>query len=845
MADYSKTTEAADGYQDEDASAQESEGPFNIPPKVRRARDFIKHVLEVEGNQRKREIADLEFQVPENAWTKEAKEARAGGVLDGQPILPRPMVSIPKLDQPITGIINQAKAADLGVTVHPVSEDASDDTAEVMRDLYRMIERDSRAQLARLWALERATKAGRGAYRVLTEYDHDSDHPFDQKIVIKRILRQEMAFFDPSAEEPDWSDGRKAAIAGWVPWETLKQKYKGKKGPGGKPIQIAELEEGEFASLISECPDWVRDSGSEKACLVVEYFEKVYTTETVWGYADGYTEAGEQPSRPWNEKTDQKRTREKCEVRWCKVSGVDVLEEETLNGQYIPLVPVIGRELVPFDAERRWHGIIYPNRDAQRMFNAEASNVLEKSSQGSKQSLWMAEGQEEGHEAALQQANVRNFAYNLYKPIQLDNGQVAPPPFRLPSAAQDLQQHIELLQLAEGFIQAGTAAIDPAALEKLARKKVAHQTLGTLADQSLTGNSDYLWNLAEIATPYEAKVVLDLMPHIYDRPGRVAQLLDQEGDTRAVMLNHPFTVGPNGRPVRAMPQPTRVGAGRTPGAAMMQPGTGPAGPQQPAPEVKHYDLRKGKYAVSVSVGKSYRDRVEQGQDELGALLQADPALMPVLGPIYFKFRDFPGHEEAAELMKRWRAMQMPGLDEGEDEKQKAQQEAAAMKAQLEAQGQQLQEAADYIKTEQAKHDAQIEIERMKQQTQIELQAMKDATSIRVAEINAETKGMITTHEAQHEALAMGLEHAHQRRMTEQANAQAMAQAALGGATAADQAERGHAQQLELGDQQAEIDAQAGERGHEQALEAGDVEHQRALEQQAQAAEMAPEPEPGE
>ena len=54
--------------------------------------------------------------------------------------------------------------------------------------------------------------------------------------------------------------------------------------------------------------------------------------------------------------------------------------------------------------------------------------------------------------------------------------------------------------------------------------------------------------LRALAETYEAKIVLDLMPSIYDRPGRVARILDQERDPRTVLLNAPFTPGPTGRP---------------------------------------------------------------------------------------------------------------------------------------------------------------------------------------------------------------------------------------------------------------------------------------------------------
>jgi hypothetical protein len=157
---------------------------------LERAKRCFKLAVDTEAKQRERERADLRFQVPEMQWDEAARKARDG---DNGLTPPRPILSIPKIDQPIQLVENQARTAMLGVNVHPISEDANDDTAEVIQGIYRRIERDSNAQQARLWAFDRAVKAGRGAYRVTTKYDEDADpRTFDQEIAIERILHQDM-----------------------------------------------------------------------------------------------------------------------------------------------------------------------------------------------------------------------------------------------------------------------------------------------------------------------------------------------------------------------------------------------------------------------------------------------------------------------------------------------------------------------------------------------------------------------------------------------------------------------------------------------------------------------------
>src|SRR4029077_1778019 len=247
---------------------------------VTEALDCFEQWCGVEAPQRKREIEDLEFQVPEKQWDDGVKKDRAAQTINGMTLAERPMISIPKLDQPIQLVLNQEKAAHLGVQVHALNEDADDDTAEVLQGLYRAIEVDSRAQLARSWAFERGVKAGRGFYRILTEYDECSDHPSDQKIVIKRIYEQGSAYLDPSHTEPDGSDAERAIIVEDIPLRRYKRLFKDSK--------LAKYSDEQFVSLGNERPGWVTGEGDGRAVRVAEFFVVRYETHTgAWGGEGG------------------------------------------------------------------------------------------------------------------------------------------------------------------------------------------------------------------------------------------------------------------------------------------------------------------------------------------------------------------------------------------------------------------------------------------------------------------------------------------------------------------------------------------------------------------------------
>ena len=345
-----------------------------------------------------------------------------------------------------------------------------------------------------------------------------------------------------------------------------------------------------------------------------------------------------------------------------------------------------------------------------------------------------------------------------------------------------------LLQQAREFIHEGTGAYESALGQQATNAKSGRAVLA-LQNQHMAGSSHFLDNLAEISMTYEAKVVLDLIPHIYDRPGRVARILDREDRSKTVMLNQPFRVNPQTqRPVAVPSAPPAM----PPMGPMGQPGMPPPGMPpmgmppmaRPQGKVLNYELNKGRYGVSVSIGKSYKSRNEEGADEMGNLFQANPALFPILGDIYLKFRDFPGHLEAAERVKKMLPppLQAQGAEPDPQQLQQQLQQASQMVEQLgkaldektkllESDGQKLQQQAqvelqkqDMIlqqereklqaQTVQAQSDqqAKIEIERMRNETQLAITAMK----IRADEANAALAAAIKkdTADTAHDATLM-------------------------------------------------------------------------------------------
>ena len=750
---------------------------------LQQALDRFKVGSDADVEQRNREVDALRFQVPDLCWPTEVKDQRKPQLIGGVAIPQRPMLSIPSLDQPIQLVLNAEKAAHLGVAIHPLSDDAEETTAEIIQGLYRRIEVESRASLARSWAFERAVKAGRGYYRVMTEPDPDSDDPFDQRIMIKRILQQGSVVLDPFAQEPDYSDGAWAFIINDMPWAAYKRRY-----PNS---EMASFSEDELSAVGMSTQSWVSgDEGEGRAVRVAEYYRMEYETVSRVLLDDG-TDAPEGQVPPGRTARTGKEARTRQEKRptlyWSTINAIEELEpKQEMDGRYIPIIPVVGRELIPFEQERRWVGMIEPNKDAVRLLNYSASSAVEMASLETKAPYTMVEGQEEGHEEEWQLANVRNFPYLRYRNVSL-NGTPAPPPQRTQVDTSRLGPSMLLLQQAREFIHQGTGAFESALGQQSPNAKSGRAILA-LQNQHETGSSHFLDNLAEISLTYEAKVVLDLIPHIYDRPGRIARILDKEDEPKTVMLNAPFTMNPQTKRPQAAPMPGGPGGpmqmpGQMPGMPGQMPGQIPGqGPKKPA---ENYDLRKGRYGVTVSIGKSYKSRREQGADEMGNLFEANPALFPILGDIYLKFRDFPGHLEASERVKKMLPPPLQAQDAGPDPQQLQQQlqQASQMVEQLskaldektqllESDGQKLQMQAQQAQGEQ---QAKLEIERMRNETQLAITAMKIRADEASAIFQAEVMRVGTGMSQQFDATQQAAEQHHLQQMAAQQALQAQTQ----------------------------------------------------------------------
>jgi hypothetical protein len=328
-----------------------------------------------------------------------------------------------------------------------------------------------------------------------------------------------------------------------------------------------------------------------------------------------------------------------------------------------------------------------------------------------------------------------------------------------------------------------------------------------LIEQSQRGTSNFLDNLVR-SMRHEARVVNDLLYPIYGRPGRLARMMNPQGEMSTVLLHTPFVMqgdGPQARPVKATP--------------------GQAG-------AKTYTLTKdAEWSVAVKVSKNYDTRREAQEAQLIELVSADPSQMAVIGDLLFKYADTPGHEELAERYKVMLAPPVQALLKGSDQ---IPPQVQAQLAALQQQVQELSQVADKNVADLKKAELQTQAELERARLEIESRERIAAQQSEVKLTDIEARINLAVAQAMIEYQTTQLEQEQQRRSLYASQAHEREMAALQQAFGQQNAEREQQYALEQGEQGQGFALEQGQQQQANALEQGLVGHQQAMEQQASA-----------
>jgi len=336
-------------------------------------------------------------------------------------------------------------------------------------------------------------------------------------------------------------------------------------------------------------------------------------------------------------------------VKWCKINGYEILEEQDWAGKFIPVVRVVGNE---FEVDGRIYvsGLVRNAKDAQRMYNYWVSQEAEMLALAPKAPFIGYGGQFEGYEQQWKTANTQNWPYLEVNPDVTDGqGAVLPLPQRaLPPMAQT--GLIQAKMGASDDIKSTTGQYDSSlgatSNERSGRAILAREKQGD------TGTYHYVDNLAR-AVRHIGRQIIDMAPKIYDTQ-RIARIIGLDGETKMAKIDPTQQ-----EPVRKIEDQAGIVID------------------------KIYNLGVGKYDVCVTTGPSYMTKRQESLDAMSQLLQGNPQLWAVAGDLFIKNMDWPGAEEMAKRFSKTIDPKLLSDDDKTPELQAAEQQIQAMGQEME------------------------------------------------------------------------------------------------------------------------------------------------------------------
>ena len=552
---------------------------------IEEAKEFLRFCSDNDSNNRVEALDDLKF-AGGDQWPVEIQNSRQ--------LESRPFLTINKIDAYCRQIANSQRQQRPRIKAHGMNTDSDEKIAQIITGICRHVEEQSDADAAYDNAFDFAVRMGWGFWRITTDYVRPDS--FDQEIYIKRIENPFMVYFDPNSNEPDGSDAEKCLITEVVSKEAFRKMYPDAETDAG----FTPRGTGDSQS------EWI----TKEDIRIAEYFYTEYKHTKLVLLSDGTTVyEDEMPSQDAMLEAGiyevSRRITVKKQIKWCKLTGMQILEKRDWAGKYIPVVPVYGQQLI-VDSKKKKFGLTRMAKDPQRMYNFWSTALTESVALAPKAKWLLAEGQDEGHEDEWTQANIKSMPVLRYKQTDSE-GRVAQIPQRIQPEAPPMGITTALEGL-NADLMAVVGIYDPSQLPQGNQSGKAIQGQQSQVDMT---NFHYYDNLTR-SIKQTGRIILDLIPHVYDSE-RCLRIIGDDGKGEIVNVNQ-----------RSMDE---MGV-----------------------EKILNDVTVGEYDVVMETGPGYNSKRQEAVESMVQMLGIDPQLMQQAGDLVFRNMDFPGADIIADRL---------------------------------------------------------------------------------------------------------------------------------------------------------------------------------------------------
>ena len=498
------------------------------------------------------------------------------------------------------------------------SEDNDVSTAEVLNGLIKNIEVQSSAENAYDTAFEWACGGGFGVLRVKSDYE--SPDTFDQCLKIETLLDPTTAFWDPASRAFDRSDARYWFISELIPTETFKQRW-----PKAEVVDFDVAHTDADSDLLWASEDmtriaeyWYIEKETKSICLLsdgsvvdaddFEEYSKEFAHPPAAPESPAVPGQPPAPPQPAFAPVTIKSTREvDVDVVYsCPVSGNGQLEKPTKwGGSMIPIVIQWG-DLISIDGKQIYSGMTRFARDAQTIHNFEMSSMVEVVAKLPNSPMKATPAMIKGLESYYERMGYDDPPVLLYNhdPNAPGGSPQREPMSQLPTSLANLSNiTVDEMKATTGVYD---ASVGSQGNETSGRAIMARNAQADIA------NFVYVDNQVK-ALKRLGDILVDAIPHYYDAE-RSIRILGPDLAEKYVTINKMITA-PDGT------------------------------------EHVENDLTRGRYDVTVTIGKSY-DTARMELAEFAQTVAQTPGPVGAIGQyLMMKSMDVPGIDDAVEWIR--------------------------------------------------------------------------------------------------------------------------------------------------------------------------------------------------
>ena len=595
----------------------------------------------------------------------------------------------------LNNLTSEARQNIPGIQVDPANDKTDPKFAEMVADLIRTIQQDSKAKMAYQNAAWYSIGVGLGYVRVKSEYEGSDS--FEQRLCIENIADPASVFLDPNHKAVDGSDCRYAFIVADLSHDEYLAKY-------GKGKMATALEDAKIHgwNQVSRKKDnnWL----TKNTVRVAEYYVKESYTQRIYQVMDRRTGAIEVVTemKDYHEKLND-RVVDKYIVKHYVINDKEILEESEWPGDLIPIVAFKGLEFWN-NGERKLSGVIQPMRDVQKKLDWYQNWQAEMVMLSTKAPFIGTPVMFENNQHEWANAHVTNPAY-----LTFARDPLAPEdkPF-MATANLPIQMVDTLVSQSIQDLQSIGGGIDPMARNPQGVQQAESGRALLVRNESARTQTFVFQDNIRESIAQVGRILIQAIPSYYLETGRNLALQKITGENYHASFND---------------HPERM-------------------------------LEDAKFSIAIESGASYATKRQEAMDAQMQLIGVYPQAAPLIADIVVSNADWPGHTEVA---ARLRAAVPPQVLEASQpmDPQQAETMVPQLKAQVSSLQQQMGKMQTEIQPDKNKiQKLEMELAMEKNDNQLETVKVQHEYKIHQDKLQLEQEKIIVEAEIKKEELAL-------------------------------------------------------------------------------------------